>query len=150
MCIFQKRNHSEFRLNTCSLKFQLAHVFKYDHVFIMSHSLLWRHIVLLTVGVYSSNHRVLYTIVISMTRRFQKRVGPSVRLSVCPFVTLTKKAYSSFIIDSRKIFRISGERVWHPLQENEAIFSKNIFQTFQSEFSKNYVFAQKCLLLLHY
>ena len=49
----------------------------------MSHSLLWRHIVLLTVGVYSSNHRVLYTIGISMTRRFQKSVGPSVRLSVC-------------------------------------------------------------------
>ena len=45
---------------------------------IMSHSLLWRHIVLLTVGVYSSNHRVLYTIWISMTRRFQKTVGPSV------------------------------------------------------------------------
>ena len=54
---------------------------------IMSHSLLRRHIVLLTVGVYSSNHRVLYTIGISMTRRFQKSVGPSVRpsvrLSVC-------------------------------------------------------------------
>ena len=46
----------------------------------MSHSLLWRHIVLLTVGVYSSNQRVLYTIAISMTRRFQKSVGPSVRL----------------------------------------------------------------------
>ena len=49
-------------------------------LYIMSHSLLWRHIVLLTVGVYSSNHRVLYTIGISMTRRFQKSVGPSVRL----------------------------------------------------------------------
>ena len=60
----------------------------------MSHSLLWRHIVLLTVGVYSSKHRVLYTIGISMTKRFQKSVGPS----VCPFVTLTKRAYSSFII----------------------------------------------------
>ena len=32
------------------------------HFLVMSHSLLWRHIVLLTVGVYSSNHRVLYTI----------------------------------------------------------------------------------------
>ena len=32
---------------------------------IMSHSLLWRHIVLLTVGVYSSNLGVLYTIGIS-------------------------------------------------------------------------------------
>ena len=87
---------------------------------IMSHSLLWRHIVLLTVGVYSSNHKVLSTIGISMTRRFQKSVGPS----VYPFVTLTKKAYSSFIIDSRKIIRISDEKVWHPLQENEAIFSE--------------------------
>ena len=48
----------------------------------MSHSLLWRYIVLLTVGVYSRNHRVLYTIGISMTRTFQKSVGPSVRLSV--------------------------------------------------------------------
>ena len=38
--------------------------------------------------------------------------------SVCPIVTLTKKAYSS-IIDSRKIIRISGERVYLPLQENE-------------------------------
>ena len=79
-----------------------------------------------------------------MTRRFQKSVGPS----VCLFVTLTKKAYSS-IINSRKIIRISGNRAWHPLQENEAIFSKIIFQKFKSEFSENYVFAQNCLLL-HY
>ena len=57
----------------------------------MSHSLLWRHTVLLMVGVYSSNHRVLYTIGISITRRFQKSVGPS----VCPFVTLTKKSTAS-------------------------------------------------------
>ena len=42
----------------------------------MSHNLLWRRIVLLTVGVF-------YTIGISMTRRFQKSVGPSVCLSVC-------------------------------------------------------------------
>ena len=57
----------------------ICHLWK----FIMSHSLLWRHIVLLTVGVCSSNHRVLYTIGIRMTRRFQKSVGPSVSLSVC-------------------------------------------------------------------
>ena len=95
---------------------------------IMSHSLLWRHIVLLTVAVYSSNHRVLYTIVINMTRRFKKSVGPSIRLSVCLsvrlFATLKTTAYSSFIIDSRKITRIWGERAYHSLQENEAIFSK--------------------------
>ena len=101
---------------------------------IMSHSLLWSHIVLLTVGVYSSNHRVLSTIGISMTRRFLYTIGISMRRfqksvgsSVCPSVTLLKKAYSSFIIDSRKIIRISGERVWHPLQENEVIFSKKYF-----------------------
>ena len=88
-------------------------------VFIMSHSLLWRHIVLLTVDVYSSNHAVLYNIGISMTRRFQKSVSPSVPLSVC---NANKKAYSSFIIDSRIIIRISDKRAYHPLQENEAIF----------------------------
>ena len=49
----------------------------------MSHSLQWRRIVLLTVCAYSSNHRVLYTIELSMTRRFKKSVGPSVRLFVC-------------------------------------------------------------------
>ena len=54
-----------------------------------------------------------------------KKLGPSVRLSVC---NANKKAYSS-IIDSRKIIRISGERDYNPLQENE-IFSKNIFQKF--------------------
>ena len=46
---------------------------------IISHSLLWRHIVLLTVGVYSSNHRGLYTIEVSMTRRFKKSVDPSAK-----------------------------------------------------------------------
>ena len=81
--------------------------------------------ILLTVGVYASNHRLLYSIGISMTRRLKKIVGPSP--SVCPFVTLTKKAYSSFIIDSRKIIRVSGERAYHPLQENKAIFSKKYF-----------------------
>ena len=114
----------------------------------MSHSLLWRHIVLLAVGVYSSNNRVLYTIGISMTRRFQKSVGPSVRpsvcLSACPsvrFYANKKKTYFSFIIDSRKIIRISDQRVWHPLQEKEAIFSKNYFPKILDQFSKNYVFA---------
>ena len=86
---------------------------------IMSHSFLWRHIVLLTVCVYSSNHRVLYT----HWNRYDEEISKkcrSVRLSVS---NANKKAYSS-IIDSRKIIRISGERVWHPLQESEAIFKK--------------------------
>ena len=51
----------------------------------MSYSLLWRHTVLLTVGVYSSNHRVLYTIGISMTRRFQKSVR-SVRSAMLAYI----------------------------------------------------------------
>ena len=44
----------------------------YLWIFIMPHSLRWSHIVLLTVGVFSSNHGVLYAIGISITRRFQK------------------------------------------------------------------------------
>ena len=110
----------------------------------MSHSLLWRHIVLLTVGVYASNNRVLYTIGISITRRFQKSVGPSVCLSVrpsvclsiCPFITLTKKAYSSFIIDSRKNishFRWKGlafsTRKWGDICKKT--FLKNLKQFFE-------------------
>ena len=59
----------------------------------MSHSLLWRHIVLLTVGVYSSNHWGLLTIGFSITR-FQTSifsVRPSVCLSVC---NANKNGYS--------------------------------------------------------
>ena len=55
----------------------------------------------------------------------------SVCVSVCLSVSLSvsvcnanKKAYSSFIIDSRKIIRILDKRGWHPLQENEAVFSE--------------------------
>ena len=40
---------------------------------------------------------------------------------------LHKNARFFFIINSRIIIRISDERVWHPLQEKEAIFSKNYF-----------------------
>ena len=66
--------------------------------------------------------------------RFQKSVGPFVCLSICPVITLSKKAYSSFIIDSRKIIRISCERAYHPLQENEEIFSKKIFKNYRVNF----------------
>ena len=51
------------------------------------------HNFLLSVGVYSSNHGVLYTIGTSVTR-FKKSVGPSVR----PFVTLTKKPTSPSLL----------------------------------------------------
>ena len=80
-----------------------------------------------------------------MTRRFQKSVGPSVRLclSVRPFVTLTKIAYSSYIIDSGNITHISGERANNPLQENETIFSKNSFQKFLERIFKKNLYLHK-------
>ena len=64
-----------------------------------------------------------------------KKKYRSVRL----FVTQTINSYS--IIDSRIIIRISGERTWHPLSENEAIFFLLLTQffSFQIKFSKIYV-----------
>ena len=50
------------------------------------------------------------------------KVRPSVRRSI---YNANKKAYSS-IIDSRIIIQISGERAYYSLQENEAIFKRNI------------------------
>ena len=41
-----------------------------------------------------------------------------------------------YIIDSRKIIRISGERAWHPLQENETIFFNLYFFNFPQNFRK--------------
>ena len=113
---------------------------------IMSHSLLWRHIVLLMVGVYSSNQRVLCTIGISMTRRFKKSVGPSVCLSIC---NANKKAYS-FIIDGTKIIYISGERASHPLQENEAIFSKKYFSKILERIVEKFCTCIKCQPLFYH
>ena len=62
-------------------------------------------------------------------------------MSVCPFVTLTKK--TTPLLTVKKMIRISGERAYHPLQEKEAAFSNiyiyiciYIFQ-FSTEFLKN-------------
>ena len=44
-----------------------------------------------------------------------------------------------YILDNRIIICLSGEMAWHPLQENEAIFSRNNFSTTLKRFSKNYV-----------
>ena len=51
----------------------------------MSHSLLWKHIVLLTVGAHSRNYGVLPTIGISITKRFQK--------NACPFKWICPSVY---------------------------------------------------------
>ena len=63
------------------------------------------------------------TIAISTTRKGQKYIGPS----VC---NANKNDYSFFIMNSRIVMRISGEKAWHPLQENEAIVKKYICQKF--------------------
>ena len=57
-----------------------------------------------------------------------------VRLSVS---NANKKAYSSLIINSRILIRISNIKVWHLLQENKAIFKKYIFfNNFRPNFRK--------------
>ena len=72
------------------------------------------------LGIYYTKHRV-HIIGISITRRFQKSVDPS----VC---NANKNAY--YIINSRIIICISDEGTWHPLQENEAMFSENKINRF--------------------
>ena len=55
-----------------------------SHILIvfMSHSLLWKRIVLLKACVYSSNYEVLYIIGIGITRRLYKGVGLSFHLQL--------------------------------------------------------------------
>ena len=98
---------------------------------------LCRRIALLTVGVYSRNNGVFCSIGISITRRFQK----SAWASVC---NGNKNLYSSFVINSRIIIHMSNERAWHPLQENEAIFSKKIDTFLYGVFEE----LRSCLLIL--
>ena len=57
------------------------------YIFVVLQFTVGTYIVLLTVGVYSSNHAVLYTIVVCMTGRFKKKCRP-VRSSVCPLISL--------------------------------------------------------------
>ena len=69
----------------------------------------------------------------------------SVRLSVC---NAKKKKSDSSIIDSRKIIRISGERVWHPLRENEAKFSKKYFSKILNFWKIMYLHKNACSSLI--
>ena len=72
----------------------------------------------------------------------KKYIFKNFRSNFRKFTYLHKSFCSSFIINSRIIIRISDERAWHPLQENETIFTKNIYIfQFYTEFSKNYVLA---------
>ena len=59
---------------------------------------------------------------------------------------LHKKACSFLIINSIIVIRTSDERAWYPLQENEAIFSKNMFFNFRRNFQKIKFFLTTVLL----
>ena len=94
---------------------------------------------LLTVGLYSSNYRVSYTIEISMTTRLINKCK-LIDLFVCPSVcNANEKCHSSIIIKSRIIVLISGVRAWRHLQEEELDFRKFVCFLFYTQFSKNYV-----------
>ena len=45
---------------------------------------------------------------------------------------------------------MSGEMVWHPLQENEVIFSKEYFSKILEQIFEEFCTCIKCLLLLQY
>ena len=82
-----------------------------------------------------------------MKRYFQKLFFKNFRPNFRKITYLHKNACFSFIINSRIIIRISNERAWHPLHENEAIFSKKyIFSIFDGTFEK----LRSWLLLLCY
>ena len=58
-----------------------------------------------------------------------KKCRPVCRPSICN----ANKKSNSFIINSRMIISMLGEMAWHPVQENEVVFSKNV-QKFKTEF----------------
>ena len=62
-----------------------------------------------------------------MKRYFQKKYFSKILDRIFEKLRISINACSSIIINSKIIIRISDERVWHCLQENEAIFSKNYF-----------------------
>ena len=81
-------------------------------------------------------------------RYFQKTFFNNFRPNFWKITYLHKNACSSHIINSRIVIRISDERDWHPLQENEAIFSKNIYIfQFSTEFSKKAFLLTTSVLL---
>ena len=81
-----------------------------------------------------------------MERYCQKKIFFKILDRIFEKLSFHKTAWS-FIINSRIVIRISNERTLHPIQENEAVFPKNIYIfQFSAEFSKNY----SCLLLLCY
>ena len=84
----------------------------------MSQSLLWRYIVLLTVGVQLTTE--CYIRLVSVWREDSNKL--QVRSSACPSICNTNKNAYFFIINSRIIIRISDERAWHILQENKSVW----------------------------
>ena len=117
----------------------------------MSHSLLWRRIVLLMGGVYSSNHRALHSIEISMTRRLQKSVGLSVCLClyVCPFATLTKESLLLHYWQLKINSHIRWKGLTFSTRKWSDIFKELCFKNFRSNFRKmRYLHKNSCSSLL--
>ena len=71
-----------------------------------------------------------------MKRYFQSIIFPKILVQVFEKLDICIKILGPLIINSRLVICISDERTWHPLQENEAIFSKNIYFNFQWNFRK--------------
>ena len=104
----------------------------------ISHSLLRRRIVLLTIRVFASNHVVLYISLKSVWRGdLKKSVVPSVR----PFESIRINAYSS-IFYSTIIIRISVERLFFLSPDTRIIYLKksNILDQI----------FEKCVLACHF
>ena len=90
---------------------------------------------MLTVGVYSSNRRVLYSYHFN---QYDDEIPKK-----CPSVFNTNKdAYS--IINNTLIISISDERAWHLLQIMKRYFQNIVFQNIRRNFKK----IAFCLLLL--
>ena len=83
-----------------------------------------------------------------MKRYFQKNIFQKFRIFKKLGSYLYKISCSSLIINRRIVIRVPDERAWHPLQENDAIFSTNIyFFNFWQNFRKiSFLLATSVLL----
>ena len=83
-----------------------------------------------------------------MKQYFKKIFLQNFRANFRKITYLHKSVCSSLIINSRIVIRISDERAWHSLQENEAIFSKKYL--YISIFDGIFEILRSCLLFLCY
>ena len=137
----------------CYLQITYFKIYVYRHMYIFLYINSSNYVSQLTVETYCfADGRCLFKqsqSVIYHWNKYDEEISKkcrSVRLSIC---NANKKAYSS-IIDSRIIIRISGERAYHRLQENQKIFSKKYFSKISERIIEKFCTLIKCLLLFHY